>query len=155
EARTISSPTCHWAASSTSMLLLPASAVAASLVQLLLRLPCRFSVPPESMMPRSPMPISCSPLTLSVSVIVALCMKGWPSLPISIVLERELAIDRKPPQHGRTDVEEHLLAAGDLHAVAGHWQLVVRPGGRIGPACFLGDDLVAGTEQEKGRQNPG
>ncbi len=39
-------------------------------------------MPPESMMPRSPMPISCSSLTLSVRVMVALCVKGLASVPI-------------------------------------------------------------------------
>ena len=54
---------------------LPALAVLASLVQVFLRSPCRLSVPPESMMPRSPMPpITSSPLTLSVRVMVALCV---------------------------------------------------------------------------------
>src|SRR6188768_317085 len=83
EARTISSPTRHSAAFSTSMELLPASAVFASLVQEFFRLPCRFSVPPESMMPRSPMPIICSSLTLLVRVMVALCVKGLASVPTS------------------------------------------------------------------------
>jgi hypothetical protein len=62
---------------------LPASAVFASLVQVLVMLPCRFSVPPESMMPRSPMPITCSPFTLSVRVMVALRVWGLASVPIS------------------------------------------------------------------------
>src|SRR6478735_8327390 len=65
------------------MELLPASAVFASFVQVLVRLPCRFRVPPESMMPRSPMPIICSFLTLSVRVMVALCANGLASVPTS------------------------------------------------------------------------
>ncbi len=57
-------------------------AVAASLVQLWSRLPCRLSVPRSSMMPRSPMVLMFSPLTLSVRVMVALWVKGLASLPI-------------------------------------------------------------------------
>ena len=83
EASTISSPAFHWEASSTSIELLPAGAVLASFVQVFVRSPCRFSVPPESMMPRSPMPIISSPFTLSVRVMVALCVKGLASVPIS------------------------------------------------------------------------
>ena len=56
EASTISSPTFQPEASSTSIEVLPALAVAASLVQVWVRSPCRLSVPPISMMPRSPMP---------------------------------------------------------------------------------------------------
>ena len=44
----------------------------------MLRSPCRFSVPPMSMMPRSPMVLMSSSLTLSVSVIVALRGRAGP-----------------------------------------------------------------------------
>jgi len=63
---------------------LPAFAVLASFVQVLVRSPCRFSVPPEIMIPRSPMPaITSSFLTVLVRVIVALCVWGLASLPIA------------------------------------------------------------------------
>src|SRR5690606_29735207 len=84
EARTISSPTCHWSAFRTSMVLLPASAVAVSLVHVFVRLPCRFSVPPAIKMPRSPMPaIRSSFGLLSVRVMVAFAVWGLASVPIS------------------------------------------------------------------------
>src|SRR5688572_10270230 len=61
----------------------PALAVAESLVQLFVVEPCRFSVPPEIMMPRSPMPaMMFSPFTLSVKVMVALRAWGLASVPI-------------------------------------------------------------------------
>ena len=62
----------------------PALAVAASLDQVLVRSPCRLSVPPDSMMPRSPMPpMMFSPLTLSVRVMVALRVCGMASVPMA------------------------------------------------------------------------
>ncbi len=58
EARTISSPTRHCAASSTSMEVAPALGGRGKLGPGVgAVVPCRFSVPPESMMPRSPMPL--------------------------------------------------------------------------------------------------
>ena len=129
EARTISSPTCHCVASSTSIELLPASAVFASFVQLLVRLPCRFSVPPESMMPRSPMPIISSSFTLSVRVMVALrvCGPGLSAdlqlpvnhdplggeLQIRRVGKTELAHDRESTQRRRAHIEDDGLALGE------------------------------------------
>jgi hypothetical protein len=83
EASTISSPTFHCAAFSTWIDVAPAAAVAASLVQVLVRSPCRFNVPPESMMPRSPMPIISSSFTVSVRVMVALRVCGLASVPIA------------------------------------------------------------------------
>ena len=56
----------------------------ASFVQVLVRSPCRFSVPPEIMIPRSPIPpMTSSPLTVLVSVMVALCVWGLASLPMA------------------------------------------------------------------------
>ncbi len=73
EARTISSPTFQPFASSTWIEVAPALAVTDSLLQLLVVEPCRFRVPPESMIPRSPMPpMTSSPFTWSVRVMVAL-----------------------------------------------------------------------------------
>ena len=84
EARTISSPTFQPLASSTWIEVAPALAVADSLLQLLVVEPCRFRVPPESMMPRSPMPpMTSSPFTWSVRVMVALRVWGCPSLPMA------------------------------------------------------------------------
>ncbi len=89
DARTISSPTRQPAAFRTSIELLPASAVLASLVQVFCRSPCRFRVPPMSMIPRStlsvvpPTPLISSSLTLFVKVIVALRVWGDFSVPIS------------------------------------------------------------------------
>ncbi len=68
----MTSPLRQPAAFSTSMFALPALAVLASLVQALVRSPCRFSVPLSIMMPRSPIVLMSSFGTLSVSVIVAL-----------------------------------------------------------------------------------
>ena len=83
DARTISSPTRQPAAFSTWIELLPASAVLASLVQVFVRSPCRFRVPPEIMIPRSPMPIISSSLTLLVRVMVALRVWGLASVPMA------------------------------------------------------------------------
>ena len=68
-----------------------ALAVLASLVQVFFRSPCRFRVPPMSMIPRSlrsvvpPVPVMSSSLTLSVRVMVALRVWGLASVPISNV----------------------------------------------------------------------
>ena len=76
------SPARQPAAFRTSIELLPASAVLDSFVQEFVRLPCRFSVPPIIMIPRSlrsfapPIPLISSSLTLSVRVIVALRVWG-------------------------------------------------------------------------------
>src|SRR6266853_6674701 len=89
DALPISSPTRQPAAFMTSIELLPASAVLDSFVQEFVRLPCRFRVPPMSMIPRSlrsfvpPIPLISSSLTLSVRVIVALRVWGLASVPIS------------------------------------------------------------------------
>ena len=73
DASTISSPTRQPAALSTSIEVLPAFAVLESLLQVLVRSPCRLRVPPEIMIPRSPMPaMTSSPFTVLVRVIVAL-----------------------------------------------------------------------------------
>src|SRR5687768_12680398 len=62
----------------------PALAVAESLVQLFVVEPCRFSVPPEIMMPRSPMPaMMFSPFTLSVNVMAAVRAWGLASVPMA------------------------------------------------------------------------
>src|SRR4029434_7530787 len=77
------------AAFRTSIELLPASAVLDSFVQEFVRLPCRFRVPPMSMIPRSlrsvvpPVPVMSSSLTLLVRVIVALRVWGLASVPTS------------------------------------------------------------------------
>ena len=84
EARTISSPTFQPLASSTWIEVAPALAVADSLDQVWVRSPCRLSVPPEIMMPRSPMPaMMFSPFTLSVKVMVALRAWGLASVPMA------------------------------------------------------------------------
>src|SRR6185503_13251247 len=84
DASTISSPTRQPAAFKTSIEVLPALAVLDSLVQVLVRSPCRFSVPPEIMIPRSPMPaMTSSPVTLLVRVMVALRVWGLASLPMA------------------------------------------------------------------------
>ena len=72
EASTIVSPLRQPAAFSTSIRALPAFAVFASLVQVLVRSPCRLKVPESSMIPRSPMVLTSSPGTVSVRVMVAL-----------------------------------------------------------------------------------
>ena len=54
DATTIASPFFQSPAFKTSIVLLPAAAVFASLVQESFRLPCRLRVPPMSMIPRSP-----------------------------------------------------------------------------------------------------
>ena len=94
------------------------------------RSPCRFSVPPEIMMPRSPMPaMMSSPFTLSVKVMVALRVWGLASVPIcqlavqhdplggelqvGVVREGELAVDRHAAQSRRADVQDHFLVTGD------------------------------------------
>src|ERR1044071_1104881 len=84
EAMTISSPTFQPLAFSTWIDVAPALAVADSLLHVLVVEPCRFSVPPDSMMPRSPMPaITSSPLTLSVRVMVALWVWGLAWVPMA------------------------------------------------------------------------
>src|SRR5215469_3610227 len=89
DARTITSPFFQSPAFRTSMVLLPAAAVFASLVQEFFSVPCRFRVPPIIMIPRSlrsfvpPVPVISSSLTLSVRVIVALRVWGLASVPIS------------------------------------------------------------------------
>ena len=155
DARTISSPTRQPAASSTSIEVLPAFAVFASLVQVLVRSPCRFSVPPEIMIPRSPMPaITSSFWTVLVRVIVALRVCGarfaadrqlavqhdplGRELEVGVVREGELAVDGQPAQRGRAHVEDHFLVSADGDLVARDRHLVVRPGRRIGPVRWLG-----------------
>ncbi len=84
EARTISSPAFQPEAFSTWIEVAPALAVAASFVQAFVVEPCRLSVPPEIMMPRSPMPaITSSPATVLVSVMMALRVWGLASLPMA------------------------------------------------------------------------
>src|SRR5688572_12101879 len=84
DASTISSPTFQPLASSTWIEVAPALAVADSLDQVWVRSPCRRSVPPEIMMPRSPMPaMMSSPFTLSVRVMVALRVWGLASVPMA------------------------------------------------------------------------
>src|SRR5580698_5316884 len=88
DARTIVWPFFQSPGVKTWMVLLPAAAVCASLVQEFFSVPCRFRVPPISMIPRSlrsfpPNPPKSSSLTLSVSVIVALRVWGLASVPIS------------------------------------------------------------------------
>ncbi len=85
------SPARQPAAFRTSIELLPASAVLDSFVQEFVRLPCRFRVPPISMIPRSLRSLvtlaagtlMSSSLTLSVKVMVALRVWGLASVPIS------------------------------------------------------------------------
>src|SRR5262245_19890815 len=117
EARTISSPTFQPLASSTWIEVAPPLAVADSLLQVLVVEPCRFSVPPEIMMPRSPMPtMTSSLLTLSVRVMVALRVWGLASVPManspwsmihSVVSSRSALLDKlslpsmeRPPRAG-------------------------------------------------------
>ena len=120
------------------------------------RSPCRFSVPPMSMMPRSPMPChESSSGTLLVRVIVALRVWGLASVPICQLpvqhdplggqLEVGLSSAKlslpsivRPSQRRRADVEDDVLVLGDGDLVACGWHLAVRPGGRIGPARRLG-----------------
>ena len=84
DARTISSPARQPAASRTCMELLPAAAVWASLVQVCVRSPCRFRVPPVSMMPRSPISfMGSSSGTVLVRVMVALRVWGRASVPMA------------------------------------------------------------------------
>ena len=83
EASTIRSPLRQPAALSTAIWLAPAFAVFASLVQLLVRSPCRLKVPPSIMMPRSPIVLMSSLGTVSVSVMVASFVCGRASLPIA------------------------------------------------------------------------
>ena len=62
-------------------------------------------------------------------------------------------------QRGRADVEDHFLAAGDLHLVACGWHLLVRPGGTIRPVrrpdglrpAFLGCQDSDCADHEKSR----
>ena len=128
----------------------------ASLVQVFFRSPCRFRVPPMSMIPRSlrsfapPMPPMSSSLTLLVRVMVALRVWGLASVPISsspcnrihsVVSSRSAlfaklslpSIVRLPSAGGLTSRSTFLSRCnGDL--VASGWHLPVRPGGRIRPA---------------------
>ena len=77
DARTITPPFRQPLVFNTSILALPALAVPASLVQEVVRSPCRFRVPPAIMIPRS------LPGTLSVRVMLALRVWGLASVPIS------------------------------------------------------------------------
>src|SRR6202049_4640364 len=154
DARTISSPTRQPDASRTWIEVLPALAVLASLVHVCLRSPCRFRVPPMSMIPRSTRSLATvaagtpmsSPLTLSVSVMVALRVgPGFGAdfqftvhhdplggqLEVGRVGEAELAVNRQAVQCRRADVEGDGLARGDGDLVARTRHLSVRPGGRI------------------------
>src|SRR6185369_569976 len=88
DASTIVWPFFQSPALKTWMVLLPAAAVCASLVQEFFSVPCRFRVPPISMIPRSlrsfpPNPPKSSSLKLSVRVMVAWCVWGLASVPIS------------------------------------------------------------------------
>ncbi len=113
-----------------------------------------------SMIPRSlrsfvpPIPLISSSLTLSVRVMVALCVWGLASVPISsspctmihsVVSSRSLLSAKlslplivKPCSAGGADIEDdvHVLLNGDNGVFAGH--LLVRPGGCIGPALCAG-----------------
>ena len=137
-------------ASSTWIEVAPALAVADSLVQVLVRSPCRFSVPPEIMMPRSPMPaMMSSPLHvvgegdgglagvgLGFGADRQLAVQHDPlggQLQVGVVREGELAVDGQAAQRRRADVEDHFLVLGDRDLVACGRHLVVRPGGGIGP----------------------
>src|SRR5678815_2513215 len=129
DARTISSPTFQPAAFRTCIEVAPAAAVLDSFDQVLVWLPCRFRVPPMSMMPRStlsvvpPTPLMSSSLTLLVKVMVALRVWGDFSVPISnspcnmihcggefhigVVREAQLAVDGQTTKRWRTDVQAH------------------------------------------------
>ncbi len=71
---------------------LPASAVLASLVQVLVRSPCRFSVPPEIMMPRSPMPA----MTSSPSDVVGEGDGGLARVRAGFAADGQLAVQHDP-----------------------------------------------------------
>jgi len=114
-----------------------------SFVQEFVRLPCRFRVPPMSMIPRSlrsfvpPIPLISSSLTLSVRVIVAWRVWGLASVPIFqfpvhhdplggqfevlIIGEAQFAVDRQTAQRHRADIEDniHVLVNGDSGVLAG------------------------------------
>ncbi len=131
-----------------------------------MRSPCRFSVPPESMMPRSPMPV----MTVFIGDGVGerdrrvARVQGLASLPIcsspcsmihSVVSSRSASFENvslpstvRPPQRGRADVEDHVLVAADRDLVAGDWHLAVRPGVGIGPVRRSGLCDRAYAEQE-------
>ena len=146
----------------------------ASLVQVFVRSPCRFRVPPMSMIPRSPITLhGSSSVTLLVKVIVALRVWGRASVPISsspcnmihsVVSSRSLLLAKlslpsivRLPSGRRTDVEDHVLAFCNGDRVAFDWHLAVWPGGRIRPvrrpgrrrSSFLGlNDSEYADEQE-------
>ena len=112
--------------------------------------PCRFSVPPEIMMPRSPMPtMMSSPLTLSVRVMVALRVWGLASVPManspcsmihSVVSSRSALLAKlslpsmvRPPRAGGLTSSTTSLSLPMMTLSPAAGTLLVRPGGRIGP----------------------
>ena len=151
DARTISSPTRQPAAFRTWIEVAPALAVRTAWS----RSSCPVTVQIEgsahehdpavtrSVVP--PIPLMSSPLTLSVRVMVALRVWGWPfradlqlavqhdplggQFEVLIVREAQLAVDRQTVQRRRTDIEDdvHVLADGDNGVFGGH--LLVGPSG--------------------------
>jgi hypothetical protein len=135
------------AAFRTSIEVLPALAVSGQLAPGVLPIsPCRFRVPPMSMIPRStlsfvpPTPLISSSLTLFVKVIVALRCGGLFStnlqLPVQhdplggqfkilIVCEAQFAVDRQTVQRRRTDIEDNIHALVDGDNGACGWHLLV------------------------------
>ena len=137
DARTISSPTRQPAAFRTSIEVLPASAVLASLVQVFFPITVQVQGSAHEHDPAvngsfvPPTPLISSSLTLLVKVIVALRVWGWLfstnlQLPVQhdplggqfkifIVCEAQFAVDRQTAQRRRTDIEDnvHVLANGD------------------------------------------
>ena len=150
DAITISSPFFQSPVFKTSIVLLPAAAVFASLVQESFRLPCRLRVPPMSMIPRSPIVMyvftrdvigqgngRIARVGVGFTANLQLPVQHDPlggQFKISIVCEAQFAVDRQTAQRRRTDIEDnvHVFANGDCGAFA--WHLPVRPGGRIRPA---------------------
>src|SRR5690606_38115589 len=54
-------------------------------------------------------------------------------LEVRVVREGQLAVDRKPPERRRTDIEQHVLVPCDDDLVSCGRHLAVRPRGRVGP----------------------
>src|SRR5690606_9132406 len=73
---------------------------------------------------------------------------------VGFIGEAQLAVDGETVECRRVDVEDNGLARRDLDQITCCRDLVVRPGGRIGPACFLclycrayGSAQASGDEQ--------